>query len=406
MIQARDELEVLRVAVVGAGLAGLACARGLSRQSGCEVTVFEKSRGLGGRCALRSLHAGRRVAIGAPSLLGDAALWRAVENHLGLASGLDLVGDPSPLETLAPELLAPEAAHLQAYGAPDGTLTAFIEALAAGLDVRCQRRAEAFERDADGRWSLVLRLADEGDRTEVVGPFDVLVLALPEPQAFDLLEPVFGAAETSRVSARRRAQAREEAGADALQGWLDAYPVRAGTWQPVFTALLKPPSAGLTAQAVRTASIPGAAPPLALGTRRSATEALATEGFVLHAAPAWSRAHLEEAAPLVLEAMASAWQMREAAWVSPTPGGDPNRGAAADGSQRLPGAAAARPLHRWRYAFTTAPMGLGALWASDQRLGLCGDWLDDGTGGGALRSGLALLSALHTGGRKRDGEDA
>ena len=41
-----------RVAVIGAGIAGLACARTLA-QAGCEVTVFEKSRGFGGRMACR-----------------------------------------------------------------------------------------------------------------------------------------------------------------------------------------------------------------------------------------------------------------------------------------------------------------------------------------------------------------
>ena len=41
-----------RVAVIGAGLAGLSCARTLADHN-IHVTVFEKSRGLGGRCATR-----------------------------------------------------------------------------------------------------------------------------------------------------------------------------------------------------------------------------------------------------------------------------------------------------------------------------------------------------------------
>ena len=41
-----------RVAVIGAGISGLVCARLLVEQ-GMEVTVFEKSRGVGGRMATR-----------------------------------------------------------------------------------------------------------------------------------------------------------------------------------------------------------------------------------------------------------------------------------------------------------------------------------------------------------------
>jgi renalase len=40
-------------AVIGAGMAGIACARTLA-QAGHQVTVFEKSRGPGGRMATRS----------------------------------------------------------------------------------------------------------------------------------------------------------------------------------------------------------------------------------------------------------------------------------------------------------------------------------------------------------------
>jgi len=40
------------IAVVGAGMAGITCARTL-QQAGHQVTVFEKSRGLGGRMATR-----------------------------------------------------------------------------------------------------------------------------------------------------------------------------------------------------------------------------------------------------------------------------------------------------------------------------------------------------------------
>ena len=41
-----------RVAIIGAGMAGLAAAR-LLREAGASCTIFDKSRGLGGRMATR-----------------------------------------------------------------------------------------------------------------------------------------------------------------------------------------------------------------------------------------------------------------------------------------------------------------------------------------------------------------
>src|SRR3546814_2477554 len=39
---------LMRVAIIGAGISGLACARRL-RDAGLEATLFDKSRGIGGR---------------------------------------------------------------------------------------------------------------------------------------------------------------------------------------------------------------------------------------------------------------------------------------------------------------------------------------------------------------------
>ena len=49
--------EPLHFAVIGAGMAGVACARTLL-QAGHRVSVFEKSRGFGGRMATRSTEFG------------------------------------------------------------------------------------------------------------------------------------------------------------------------------------------------------------------------------------------------------------------------------------------------------------------------------------------------------------
>src|SRR3546814_9540556 len=47
----------MRVAIIGAGISGLACARRL-RDAGLEATLFDKSRGIGGRLATRRANPG------------------------------------------------------------------------------------------------------------------------------------------------------------------------------------------------------------------------------------------------------------------------------------------------------------------------------------------------------------
>ena len=66
------------VVIVGAGIAGLACAREL-RAAGCEVLVLDKSRGVGGRCTTRRM-LGQPVDLGLsyyhaddPDLLAELA---------------------------------------------------------------------------------------------------------------------------------------------------------------------------------------------------------------------------------------------------------------------------------------------------------------------------------------------
>ena len=72
-----------RVAVIGAGIAGLACARTLA-QAGCEVTVFEKSRGFGGRMACRQTPFGTHDHGAQYFTVRD----KRFEAALGIAAGL------------------------------------------------------------------------------------------------------------------------------------------------------------------------------------------------------------------------------------------------------------------------------------------------------------------------------
>ncbi|MGH7912719.1 MAG: hydroxysqualene dehydroxylase HpnE [Candidatus Dormibacteraceae bacterium] len=102
----------MRVVVVGAGLAGLACARAL-QQAGHEVTIFERSRLIGGKAT--SFQAGEdEVDNGQHVFLGCFTAWRGLVEEVGMGGALHL---PPRFEAV---LLDPRGgrAHLRTWPLP------------------------------------------------------------------------------------------------------------------------------------------------------------------------------------------------------------------------------------------------------------------------------------------------
>lgn len=161
----------MRVAVVGAGLAGIAAARELVA-GGHEVVVVEKSRGLGGRLASR--RAGGTV----------------------LDHGSPVVAAPpgTALRALIDATPADDRVDLEDGVAYSGGATRLPKILAAGLDVRLGVRLAALRPAGGG-----LELGDEQGNTH--GTVDAVVVTAPAPQAADLLERSGEPAE--RVAALR-----------------------------------------------------------------------------------------------------------------------------------------------------------------------------------------------------------
>lgn len=138
------------VIVVGAGIAGLSCARALvDRGRGLRVVVVDKGRGLGGRCATRRID-GQAIDHGLAFIHGrDPALIDALEATPGaLAWPAAIAGEGRPCQPRA------FAAGERRFAFADG-LTAFAKRLAAGVEVHRGARivdlAPARLRAADGR---------------------------------------------------------------------------------------------------------------------------------------------------------------------------------------------------------------------------------------------------------------
>lgn len=242
----------MRIAVIGAGMAGLSCADGLVH-TGHEVTVLDKGRGPGGRMSTR------RVATPA----GEIALDHGAQYFTARSPGFRQQVDAWAAQGVVASWPLPDPAAW--IGTPG--MNAVIKAMAAGRDVRWRVQVDRIERDGDG-W----RLHAGGD---VLDGFDAVVLAIPAEQAVPFLS---------------------------LHDFTMAREAMLARSQPCWTALFAfdrvlPGSAdmirdtGNIGWAVRNSCRPG---------RAGDAE---VEGWVVQARPEWSQAHLEDDADSVAQAL-------------------------------------------------------------------------------------------------------
>jgi photolyase PhrII len=249
---------VPRVLVVGAGIAGLACARTL-QDHGVPVMMLDKSRGVGGRSSTRR-EGSWRFDHGAPEFaLRDARLARYLESW---------------------EQDGVMQHNAGAWTGREG-MNALARHLARGLSITTGAQVASLQR-ADSGWQVQ-------DDTGRSWDADVLVLATPAPQAHALLQ---SAALPDSVM-RGVASALES---------VRMTPCWSG--MVVFDA---PPPVQVTERLERGAEWRGSQPLLARCWRQNARPGRSgDEAWVIQASAEWSSEHLEQRAEVVAEAMATA----------------------------------------------------------------------------------------------------
>lgn len=155
-----------RVAIIGAGVAGIACARRL-KERGCHPIVFEKSRGLGGRLATRRMPDGVSFDHGAQYVTARGLAFRALVRDAidaGAASnwspngGVDAVPGSDPWYVGTP------------------TMSALMRPSAEGIEIRLSTEITGIVRQEEG-WRIQ---TDSGVEVE---PFRAVVVTAPAPQA-------------------------------------------------------------------------------------------------------------------------------------------------------------------------------------------------------------------------------
>ncbi len=239
----------MQIAVIGAGVSGLACAAAL-QEAGHRVVLFEKSAGVGGRMSTRRMDTVLGEASfdhGAPYFTADDPGFRI------LVEGWQAAGLAAPWPPAGPGAFV---------GVPG--MNAPARRMADGLDVRRWQRIELLGRGPEG-W----RLDGAADRSN---GHDAVVVAVPAEQAAALLRPV-----SPSFAARAVAVAGEPCWT-VMASFAERLPVAADVVR----------NAGGLAWAARNSAKPGRTGP---------------EAWVLQASPDWSRAHLEDAPGSVVAAL-------------------------------------------------------------------------------------------------------
>lgn len=339
-------------AVVGAGMAGIVCARTLV-QAGHHVTVFEESDQVGGRTATHNTPSGcfdagaqyftvrdERFAQALDTVPGVFRPWSATAVRV-----LDAVG------RVAIASRPPTEAHWVASPGMDALVRAWAQPLQQSDSLRVDARVLRIGRDRVQPQGWQLHTETSEGAVQVVAGFDAVLLAIPAPQAHALLV------------------------ASGLESTLNS-PLADVLMVPCWTLMLAFPQAvrpDLTTLGPQWNAARSTHHRLGWVARESSKPGRnSIERWTVQANPAWSHEHLEDDAPRVQAKLLKAFSEVTGIRAEPS----------------------YVEMRLWRYAQTSWPLGSSHLWDSAIGIGACGDWclghrLED-----AFISGLEMALAV------------
>lgn len=324
------------IAIIGAGLSGLACANALARE-GASVRVYDKGRGPGGRTSTRHAeidgrelsfdHGAQYFTVRDSGIEEQVRHWERVGVVKRWQGQVAVLRDDGSVESYSD--------RPRYVGTP--TMSAICKHLAVDRDVRCGVTVSRVERSGDQ-----LTIIDQHGNT--LGAFDRVVCTAPPLQTAALLS---------------------DAAPDIAQRSGDVVMKPCWALMVAFESTIDVPFDGAFINKG----------PLSWIARMGSKPFRAHEpdAWVIHASPDWSTTHIEASKDEVLGPLLDAFF-----------------GAINHAPQR--------PLfqsaHRWRYALAETPLGYGCLADQTARIVACGDWTNGNRVEGALLAGLNAATRI------------
>ena len=340
------------VAVIGAGMAGITCARTLM-QAGHRVSVFEKDTEVGGRMATINTPFGNfdhgaqyftvrdeRCQLALQTTPKTCKRWSAITVQV-----LDSLG------RVAAAGLPAREPHWVPTPGMSTLLQQWAQPLAQNATLELQTQVTAIEPDPlqAGQWQL--RTSGSDDSSHVYGGFDAVVLALPAALAQTLLQ---GQKKTAAMAQK-----------------LERVAVA-----PCWTLMLAFPQAvqpGLTTLGPQWNAARSTHHRIAWLTRESSKPGrMAVERWTVQASAAWSQEHVQDDEARVTAKLIKAFAEVTGIRAQPT----------------------FTQAYRWRHAQTEKALGVSHLWDAKQNIGVCGDWCLGHRVENAFVSGLELALSM------------
>ena len=339
------------IALIGVGMAGIACARTL-RQAGHRVTLFDKSRGVGGRMATRRSpfgsfdHGAQYFTVRDPRF----------ELALGTVPGLCRPWSANAVRVLDPIGRVIEAGlpggerHWVATPGMNALVRAWTEPLMDEDQVHLEARVTRIERDPIRPQSWQLHAEGSDGSQQVWAGFDRVVIAIPPAQASTLLSSSGLGALAQPLQSVQVAPCWT-----LMAAWPQAMQPGLITIGPQWNAARS--THHRIAWMARESSKPGREP---------------IERWTVQASASWSAEHLGDSPERVTQKLLKAFGEVTGIRATPTH----------------------TEVQRWLYAKTTQPLGQSHLWFGEQGIGLCGDWCLGHRVEDAFVSGLELALAM------------